>query len=422
LNPNQQEFLPFKPIHRLFPMVFPILYSIAIAFIPPAGSAADQTSSETTTQAVPQPPDVAALMGLLETQLRNKQSAAAQQSVQKLASVLSPKDPRFFQLASLCASHEDYTTAIPLMEKLRETFPQSYDVNYNLSLAYFRNKSYAKAAETLQTLLRKEPKAEAYNLLATVEEQRKHYLEAVRAFQKAAELEPGNEDYRFDYAFELLKHKTDRAAIAIFSSGVRDFPKSFKLRLGLGCANYVVGKQEEAARTLLEAIQIEPRSKLVYLILGKTYEQAGSSQTAVREAFRGYLQRATQDPWAHYHYGRILYLVAQSTPNPDLEAAKSYLQRAVSLNPQFAEAYVQLAIVLQTEDQNEESLPFLNQAVRSNPKLASAHYRLGLAYRRLGEKDKAAAAFALSEKLNAEDQASREKQEVIQFLVDEERP
>ena len=166
MNRNQQEFLSFKPAHRLFPRMFPILCSMAIAFFPLAGSAEDQTSSQTAAQAVQQPSDVAALMGLLETQLRKKQSVAAQQSVQKLTSLLSPKDPRFFQLASLCASHEDYTTAIPLMEKLRETFPQSYDVNYNLSLAYLRNKSYAKAAETLQTLLRNQPKAEAYNLLA----------------------------------------------------------------------------------------------------------------------------------------------------------------------------------------------------------------------------------------------------------------
>jgi tetratricopeptide (TPR) repeat protein len=395
---------------------------MAIAFFPLAGSAEDQTSSQTVTQAVQQPSDVAALMGLLETQLRNKQSTAAQQSVQRLTSLLSPKDPRFFQLASLCAIHEDYPTAIPLMEKLRETFPQSYDVNYNLSLAYLRNKSYAKAAETLQTLLRNQPKAEAYNLLAVVQENRKHYLEAVRAFQKAAQLEPGNEDYRYDYAFELLKHKTDRAAIAIFASGIRDFPRSVKLRLGLGCAYYVVGKQEEAARILLEAIKIEPRHKLAYLFLGKTYEQAGPFQPEVAEAFRAYLEQGPQDPWAHYHYGRILYLAAQSAPNPDFQAAKSYLQRAVSLNPQLAEAYVQLAIMLQTEDRNKESLPFLDRAVRSNPKLASAHYRLGLAYRRLGERDKAAAEFALSEKLNAEDQAGREKRTVIQFLVEQERP
>ncbi|MGH9425641.1 MAG: tetratricopeptide repeat protein, partial [Terriglobia bacterium] len=369
-------------------------------------------------QGAQQPSEVSALISILENQLRLRQSSAARQSVQKLKTLISPKDPQYFQVASLCAIHQDYATAIPLMEQVREAFPRSYDVNYNLALAYFRNKHYAKAAEVLQTLLGHQPLAEAYNLLATVQEQRKRYLEAVRTFQKAAELEPGNEDYRYDYGFELLKHKTERAAIAIFASGVRDFPKSVKLRLGLGCAYHVIGKQEEAARTLLEAIKIEPGNKLAYLFLGKTYEQAGLFQAAVAEVFRAYLAQGPRDPWANYHYGTILYLVAESAPKPDFQPAKSYLSRALSINPRFAEAYLQLAIVLQTEGQNKESLPFLARAVQSNPKLAAAHYRLGLAYRRIGEKDKAAAEFALSEKLNADNRADQEQQTVIQFLVE----
>ncbi len=360
-------------------------------------------------------------MGLLENQLRLKQSAAAQQSVQTLKTLLSPKDPRFFQVASLCAIHQDYAMAIPLMQQVRAAFPRSYDVNYNLALAYFQNKNYVRATETLTILLSHEPRPEAYNLLATVEEQRQHYLEAVRAFQKAAELDPGNEDYRYDYAFELLKHQTDRAAIAIFASGVRDFPKSFKLHLGLGSAYYMAGKQEEAAQTLLEAIKIEPNNKLAYMFLGKTYEQAGSFQAAVGEAFKAYMARDPQDPWAHSHYGRILYLSAQSAPEPDFHEAKSHLHRALSLNPRFAEAYIELAVVLQTENQNKESLPFLHHAIQSNPKLASAHYRLGLAYQRLGEKDKAAAEFTFSKKLNTEDEARQEKRRVIQFLVEQRR-
>jgi tetratricopeptide (TPR) repeat protein len=395
------------------------LFLLALGCLQTVGTADNSSDPQTGLQRAQQPSEVSALMGLLESQLKLKQSAAAQQSVRTLKTSLSPKDPRFFQVASLCAIHQDYATAIPLMEQVRETFPRSYNVNYNLALAYFQNKNYQKAAETLQVLLGQQPRAEAYNLLATVQEQRKLYLEAVRAFQKAAELEPGNEDYRYDYAFELLKHRTNKEAIALFASGVRDFPKSLKLRLGLGCTYYVVGKQEEAARTLLEAIQIEPSNKLAYLFLGKTYEQAGSFQAAVTEAFRAYLERGPQDAWAYYHYGTMLYLNAQSAPKIDFQAAKLYLHRALSLNPRLAEAYVQLATVLQTEDQNRESLPFLDEAVRSNPKLASAHYRLGLAYRRLGEKDKAATEFALSEKLNAEQQAGREKRTVIQFLVEQ---
>jgi tetratricopeptide (TPR) repeat protein len=358
-------------------------------------------------------------MGVLETQLRHKQSTAAQQSAQKLANLLSPKDPRFFQLASLCAIHGDYATAIPLMERVRAAFPQSYDVNYNLSLAYLRNKNYAKAAEALQILVKQHPRAEAYNLLAVVQEKLQHYLKAVHAFQKAAELEPGNEDYRFDYAFELLKHKTDRAALAIFASGVRDFPRSLKLHLGMGCTYFVVGKHEEAAGILLEAIKIEPNNRLAYLLLGKTYEQAASFRVAVEEAFRAYLEKLPPDPWAHYNYAKILTLGAQSAPKPDFQAAKTHLQRALSLDPRFAEAYVQLAILLQTQDQNKESLPFLARAVQSNPGLAAAHYRLGLAYRRLGRKEEAASEFALSEKLNVESQAEREKRTVIQFLVEQ---
>lgn len=393
--------------------MFPTLSLLILAWLPFPGYALPQTAQR--------PPDVSTLMGVLETQLRHKQSPAAQQSVRKLKGLLSPKDPEFFQVATLCAIHQDYATAIPLMEQVREAFPRSYDVSYNLALTYFHNKNYASAAETLQTLLRWHSRAEAYNLLAVVQEQRKRYLEAVRAFQKAAELEPTNEHYRFDYGYELLRHQTDKAAAAVFASGVRDFPRSLKLRLGLGCAYYVGGKLEEAARPLLEAIKIEPNNRLAYLLLGKTYEQAGLFREAVEEAFRTYLEREPKDAWAHYHYGTILYLRAQSTSKPDFQTAKSYLNRALSINPRFAEAYLQLAIVLQTEDQNKESLPFLEKAVQSNPKLAAAHYRLGLAYRRLGQREKAAAEFAFSERLNAENQADREKQTVIQFLVEQKK-
>jgi hypothetical protein len=66
-------------------------------------------------------------------------------------------------------------------------------------------------------------------------------------------------------------------------------------------------------------------------------------------------------------------------------------------------------------------LPFLARAVQSNPGLAAAHYRLGLAYRRLGKKVEAASEFALSDKLNVESQAEREKRTVIQFLVEQEK-
>jgi tetratricopeptide (TPR) repeat protein len=363
------------------------------------------------------PTNATALMGLLESQLLLHQRVEARLSAQKLTRLLSPRDPRYFRVASLLAAHQDYVAAIPLMENVQREFPQSYAVNFNLALAYFDAQAYEKAAAALGLLISHEPRAEAYNLLAIVEEQRQRYLEAVRAFQKAAELEPRNEDYRFDYGYELLRHQTTDAAIAVFASGVRDFPNSGKMRVGLGCAYYVAGQYEEAARSILQSTTIDPHNRLAYFFLGKVYEKAYAQQDAISDKFRAYAQQRPDDPWFYYNYGTILYLRSQAGPHPGYEPAKAYLRKAIHLNPGFAEAYLQLGIISQREGQFDRSVGFLAHTVQANPNLARAHYRLGLAHTRLGQGDKAKLEFEAFKKLDSEGQTEPERRQIIQFLV-----
>src|SRR5207249_8247823 len=54
-----------------------------------------------------------------------RQRAEARLSAQKLTRLLSPRDPRYFRVASLLAAHQDYVAAIPLMENVQREFPQS---------------------------------------------------------------------------------------------------------------------------------------------------------------------------------------------------------------------------------------------------------------------------------------------------------
>ncbi len=86
-----------------------------------------------------EPSNVAALMGLLESQLLLKRRDQARLSARKLKALLKPQDPGFFQTGTLLALNGEYTSAIPFMEQARQVFPQSYDVSYNLALAYFRS-------------------------------------------------------------------------------------------------------------------------------------------------------------------------------------------------------------------------------------------------------------------------------------------
>src|SRR5262245_51447212 len=83
------------------------------------------------------PSDIPTLIGMLESQLLLKRRSEAKQTVARLSSMLQPQDPTLFQVATMLALHQDYLSAIPLMEKARQAFPRSYDVNFNLALAYF---------------------------------------------------------------------------------------------------------------------------------------------------------------------------------------------------------------------------------------------------------------------------------------------
>jgi len=365
--------------------------------------------------------DVPALTGMLECQLILKHPAESQQLTLKLRGLLQPQDPRLFQIATMLALHQQYETAIAILEQVRQVYPQSYDVNYNLALAYLRSDKYSQAVQTLEPLLGQAKAAEAYNLLAQAREKLQLRDQAILAYQKAAELEPGNEDYCYDHAYALLQYVSYDAAMTAFSAGARDFPKSWRMRVGLGSAYFLAGEYTQAIQVLLEAAKLEPTAKVTYYLLGKAYESAVEWQTAIREAFKAYLMNKPQDPWAYYHYGNMLYLEAQAESTRDYQGAKAYLKTALSLNPDFAEAYLQMGIIEQTEGRLTESVQSFEKAIRANPNLPAPHYRLGLVYQRLGNKEKSKSEFDLFEKLKSESSGAQEKQTVVQSLGEQKK-
>lgn len=359
-----------------------------------------------------EPKDVPALIGVLECQLLLKRSQEAAASAGKLVSLVDVRDPRLLQAATMLAMHGEYASAIPILERIRQASPESRGASYNLALAYLRSSQPDRAAGALQPLLTGPRSAEAYNLLAEVESARKRPQEALAAYRRAAELEPGNEDYRFDYAAALVEMEGAATGATEFSAGVRDLPKSWRMHLGSGCAAYLEGRYEEAVRALLEAVRLEPSASEAYYLLGHAYESAQSLQPEVAKAFEAYLGRKSDDPWALYHYGTILYLRSQSEGQSTYERARVHLLKAVRLKPDFAEAYVQLGMIA---EKDEEAVKHLERAIELSPGLASAHYRLGLALQRLGDRERAKQEMDLFRKLRAESEAA-ERARVLQSL------
>jgi hypothetical protein len=72
---------------------------------------------------------------------------------------------------------------------------------------------------------------------------RKDALEAVREYQRAAELD-ATEPNLFNWGAELLMHRAAEPATEVFAKGHRLFPRSTRMLLGLAAAWYARGDYE----------------------------------------------------------------------------------------------------------------------------------------------------------------------------------
>jgi tetratricopeptide (TPR) repeat protein len=358
--------------------------------------------------------DAAAWIGILESQLLLHRAREALQSAQLLQALLEDRDARLFQVASLLAAHGESAAAVPILERVRRVFPESYDVNYNLALACFHTNQYDRAAGILGELAGARGKAEAFDLLGAVEEKRAHVAEAERAFAEAAHREPANEDYRFDYGNALVREGKLEPAMAAFRAAVAELPNSWKLRIGLGSACYLAGDYESAAQTLLDVIRLKPDSGPAYFLLGEAYDSAGRFQPAIEKAFDAYLKGAPPDAWAFCHYAAMLYARMQAERRDEFQEAVENLNAALRLKPDFAEAYFQMGLIALAEGKTEQSIRALEKATHLDPQLGAAHYRLGLAYQRLGN---AARAREELDRFRALKDEGRSRERVLESLA-----
>src|SRR5580700_2417831 len=83
----------------------------------------------------------------------------------------------------------------------------------------------------------------------------KDALQAVRRYQRAAELDP-SEPNLFNWGTELLVHKAAEPAAEVFAKGHRLFPHSLRLLLGLAAAWYAHGDYTQAAEHFFAACDL----------------------------------------------------------------------------------------------------------------------------------------------------------------------
>jgi tetratricopeptide (TPR) repeat protein len=305
--------------------------------------------------------------------------------------------------------------ALAYLEQALQLKPMDYDAGYSLAVAYQKSGEVKRADQAVQTLLAREERTELHALLAEIREGEGQPVEAVREYQRAAEMEPSEENL-FAWGAELLLHHADAPASEVFGKGHRLYPKSVRMLVGLGAAAYGQDLNEQAARWLLEASEMEPSDPRPYLFLGKVQEVAKSEPKEWVEAFQRFVTLRPDDAMAHYYYA--VALEKQRRGERDFVAREAQLQKAIAIDPRLGDAWLKLGLLYAEKGELAAAVASLQKAVEYTPLPDEAHLRLAQVYRRMGETEKARKESELHEEVaeKKKEKMERERRELGQFV------
>jgi len=313
--------------------------------------------------------------------------------------------------------------AVAPLEKAYQIKPDAYDNGYNLALAYQQTGKSASAKHIAQDLLARRDTAEVHNLLGDIEEQSRNFVAAEREYQTAAHMDP-SESNLFDWASELLLHRTLDPAVEVFQHAVERYPKSPRLAIGLGMALYSRGNYDDAVKTLLRAADLSPSDANCYYFLSKAYDSSPGQADDVIQHFRRFMELQPQNAKAPYYYAMSIWKGRRAQDaSIDFQQIESLLKKSIERDAKFPEAHLQLGNLYSDQRKYDAAVPEYERAIALNADLADAHYRLGQAYVHVGRKNEAQQQLTIYQKLRAQHLADLERQraDVRQFVVSEKK-
>jgi len=331
-------------------------------------------------------------------------------------------EPRNYEanhnLGELYARSNEIAEALPFLERAQRINPAAYDNGHDLSLAYLLTGQLAKGRTLIQDLLKQNNTAELHNLLGELEEKDGNFVAAVNEMETAAHMDP-SESNLFDWGAELLLHRTLEAATEVFQQGANRCPDSPRMFIGLGMAQYSLGKYDDAVRSLLRAADLNPSDARCYPFLSRAFDSSPSQAEDVIECFRRFAELEPHNGQAFYYYAMSLWKGKRAQdPSLNLDQIETLLKKSIALDDRLAEAHLQLGNLYSDQRKYEQAIPEYLRARELNSDLADVHYRLAQAYVRTGEKERAQTEFEVYQRLRAQhlSDLDRQRAEIRQFV------
>ncbi len=321
--------------------------------------------------------------------------------------------------------------------------PDNLSANRQLGALLVNEGKVAEAVPFLQRASRLNPgDAELHRLLGDADEKLANPLDAVREYQRAAELDP-TEPNLFDWGTELLTHRALEPATEVFAKGNRLYPKSVRTLVALGVVWYARGSSDQAAQYLVNASDLAPDNPTPYLFLGRMQTVETTPSKAAVETLARFAKLQPDNALANYYYAVALWKQSASavdgtavdSTNGGSAQVESLLLKAVNLDPKLGAADLQLGIIYSQRTDFLRAIAAYRKAIEVIPEgsegvspefeetLGEAHYRLAQVYVRIGDKARAQEQLKLHHDITRTNKrdTERERRETLGFSISQQQ-
>lgn len=328
------------------------------------------------------PPNIATRFNLIRAYFEAKRPADALRTATELSTAAQSEVQVHFSLGVLLASEKQYKPAQIELEKANALRPETFEILYNLGQVLLRNGEYARSELALRRALSLKPDSvETMYLLAQALTDESRPLDALDLLIHAHKLAPKNTDIIFLMAQVSMSQNYYEDAIPLLESGIQIAPKRADLHAALGESYFMAGKIDKAIEEFKQLLALEHSARSL-AFLGLSYRNLGRFDEA-RSYFEQGLKLDPRNTLCIYNLGYI------AERQGDSATADTMFQKALSINPDFPDAILELANLRIVQHRLPEAEALLRKYVKVSHDPATGYYKLAMVERTLHEMDAA---------------------------------
>lgn len=296
----------------------------------------------------------------------------------------------------------DYQAAERILVAVHDSYPSSTDVDYQLAVLRYRTGNFSEAEAILKGLVGKGNETSKYfNLLGWCLAKRGEIQEAVKAFDRAIDLDPQKVSNYVDLAAALMDAGLLPPSLEAANKAVETDSRSYAAYRIRGLIQMRQHDYTAAVDSYTRAAELNNASSGPLLDLAEAQAAAGQLQKAY-SILEATIKKYPREAQVYYQYAVIKLHDRSSDAAANRSRAAALLQMTLTLDDSIAGAHYELGNIWLEQGQPAKALTELQRATSLNPSDDKTHYALWLVLRKLGQTQQAENELQIFRKLKSQ--------------------